>query len=119
MERLRSREKSFYGVMRREVSESWGFRLLLFNGAESMTNVLRLFLPESVFGNVCCVISNAFQKARDENDVQVCRYLFRVSDHATSQFIAEPGIQTIQVPISRFELQSELRVSIHKCAKTI
>jgi hypothetical protein len=116
MERLRSREKSFSGLVSESSSfcplnlrkapafalspseklqllplepssgqtASSSFRLILLNGAESMTNVLGLFLPESVFGNACGVISNPFQKARNENDVQVGRYLFRVSDHATS-----------------------------------
>jgi hypothetical protein len=55
---------------------------LFFCGAERMSNILGLSLPESIFSDVRRMITYAFQSARDENDVEIGRHLLRIDAHS-------------------------------------
>jgi hypothetical protein len=53
-----------------------------FHRAEDVTDILGMFLPESVFSDFGGMVSNPLQRSSDKDDVQISRHLFGVSGHS-------------------------------------
>src|SRR5271163_1516348 len=84
-----------------------------------MANILCLLPPKRIFADICGMIADTFKSTRYENNIEVGRYLVRINPHPFGQLVVETGIQVVQVTVSRFQLQSELRISIHERTKAI